>query len=108
MLSKALLLGSIAGLVAAQFPPPLTGVKTLKSKFHENVTISYKEVCLELVLARMHVGLIFILYSLVSVKLHLASSPMLVMSTYPPASCRISTASSMNMTPTRTNLCDCK
>lgn len=44
MLSKALLLGSIAGLAAAQFPPPLTGVKTLKSKFHENVTISYKQV----------------------------------------------------------------
>ncbi|OAR01017.1 hypothetical protein LLEC1_07349 [Akanthomyces lecanii] len=43
MFSKALLLGSITGLVAAQFPPPLTGVKTLKSKFHENVTISYKE-----------------------------------------------------------------
>lgn len=43
MLSKVVLLGSVAGLVAAQFPPPLTGVKTLKSKFHENVTISYKE-----------------------------------------------------------------
>ncbi len=47
MFSKALLLGSIAGLVTAQFPPPQTGVKTLKSKFHENVTISYKEVCCE-------------------------------------------------------------
>lgn len=30
--------------VAAQFPPPPEGVKVLKSKFHENVTISFKEV----------------------------------------------------------------
>ncbi|KAM3517671.1 hypothetical protein NHJ13051_008786 [Beauveria bassiana] len=43
MFAKALLLSSIAGLAAAQFPPPVTGVKTLKSKFHENVTISYKQ-----------------------------------------------------------------
>lgn len=45
MLSKVVLFG-LAGLAAAQFPPPLKGVKVLKSKFHENVTISYKEVSL--------------------------------------------------------------
>jgi hypothetical protein len=28
----------------AQFPPPLEGVKVLKSRFSDNVTISYKEV----------------------------------------------------------------
>jgi hypothetical protein len=28
----------------AQFPPSVEGVKTLKSKFNENVTISFKEV----------------------------------------------------------------
>ncbi|KAK8147573.1 hypothetical protein G3M48_001391 [Beauveria asiatica] len=43
MFAKALLLSSMAGLAAAQFPPPVAGVKTLKSKFHENVTISYKQ-----------------------------------------------------------------
>lgn len=31
-------------LVAAQFPPKPEGVTVLKSKFNENVTISYKEV----------------------------------------------------------------
>lgn len=44
MLSKGLLLGGLAGLAAAQFPPTPEGVKVLKSKFHENVTISFKEV----------------------------------------------------------------
>ncbi|CZS87939.1 related to carboxypeptidase C (cathepsin A) [Rhynchosporium graminicola] len=29
--------------VLANFPPPLLGVKTLKSKYHEGVTISYKK-----------------------------------------------------------------
>ncbi|KAK2000992.1 serine carboxypeptidase [Colletotrichum falcatum] len=44
MLSSAsLLLGGLAGLAAAQFPPTPEGIKVLKSKFHENVTISYKE-----------------------------------------------------------------
>jgi hypothetical protein len=33
-----------AGLAAAQFPPKQEGFTTLKSRFHENVTISYKEV----------------------------------------------------------------
>lgn len=101
MFSKPLLLASITSLVTAQFPPPLTGVKTLKSKFHENVTISYKEVCLRLALTRMHVRLILILHSLVSVRLRLASSHTLVMSTCLPASCKIFTASSMNMIQTR-------
>ncbi|KAJ2966384.1 hypothetical protein NQ176_g10176 [Zarea fungicola] len=43
MLRNALVLASVAGLAAAQFPPPVTGVKTITSKFHENVTISYKQ-----------------------------------------------------------------
>ncbi|CAH0050996.1 unnamed protein product [Clonostachys solani] len=33
----------LAGLAAAQFPPRPEGRKILRSKFHENVTISYKE-----------------------------------------------------------------
>jgi hypothetical protein len=44
MLSKSLLLGSLAGLAAAQFPPTPEGVRVIRSKFHENVTISFKEV----------------------------------------------------------------
>lgn len=33
-------------LVSSQyFPPTPEGVTTVKSKFHEGVTISYKEVC---------------------------------------------------------------
>ncbi|KAH7420101.1 serine carboxypeptidase [Cadophora sp. MPI-SDFR-AT-0126] len=32
-----------APTVLANFPPPLEGVKTLKSKYHEGVTISYKK-----------------------------------------------------------------
>jgi hypothetical protein len=30
--------------VASQFPPQPKGITVLKSKFHENVTISFKEV----------------------------------------------------------------
>lgn len=44
MLSKWLLLGCISGIARAQFPPEPKGITVLKSKFHENVTISYKEV----------------------------------------------------------------
>lgn len=44
MLSTGLLLGGLASLAAAQFPPPSEGVKVIKSKLHENVTISFKEV----------------------------------------------------------------
>lgn len=39
-----LLLASLAGLGAAQFPPKPEGVTTLKSKLHENVTLSFKQV----------------------------------------------------------------
>ncbi|TDZ37432.1 Carboxypeptidase S1-like protein A [Colletotrichum spinosum] len=34
---------SLVGLAHAQFPPTPEGIKVLKSKFHENVTISYRE-----------------------------------------------------------------
>ncbi len=44
MLSQQLLLGCLWGAVWAQFPPEPKGITVLKSKFHENVTISYKEV----------------------------------------------------------------
>ncbi|KAI8196176.1 Carboxypeptidase S1-like protein A [Colletotrichum sp. SAR 10_65] len=43
MIPASLLLGGIIGLAGAQFPPKPEGVTVLKSKFHENVTISYKE-----------------------------------------------------------------
>ncbi|KAL0936069.1 carboxypeptidase s1 [Colletotrichum truncatum] len=44
MLSSAVvLLGGLISLTSAQFPPKPEGVKVLKSRFHENVTISYKE-----------------------------------------------------------------
>lgn len=38
-----LVLGGLLGLAAAQFPPKPEGVTTVKSKLHENVTISFKE-----------------------------------------------------------------
>ncbi|KAF6829341.1 carboxypeptidase s1 [Colletotrichum plurivorum] len=41
--SASLVLGGLIGLAAAQFPPEPEGITLLKSKFHENVTISYKE-----------------------------------------------------------------
>ncbi|KAK7919892.1 hypothetical protein PG985_007914 [Apiospora marii] len=40
---QRLVLGGLLGFACAQFPPKREGVKWLKSKFHENVTISYKE-----------------------------------------------------------------
>ena len=45
MLTNGLVLASVLGLAAAQFPPKPEGVTVLKSRFHENVTISFKEVC---------------------------------------------------------------
>lgn len=44
----SLITGALAltpAVVLAQFPPPLKDVTTLKSKYHEGVTISYKEAC---------------------------------------------------------------
>ncbi|KPM39262.1 Carboxypeptidase S1 A [Neonectria ditissima] len=38
-----IVLSGLLGLALAQFPPPPQGVLTVKSKFHENVTISFKE-----------------------------------------------------------------
>ncbi|KAK8107050.1 Carboxypeptidase S1-like protein A [Apiospora kogelbergensis] len=43
MRAQYLALSGLFGLSQAQFPPKPEGVKWLKSKFHENVTISYKE-----------------------------------------------------------------
>ena len=37
-------LGGIFNFAIAQFPPTIEGVTVLQSKFHEGVTISYKEV----------------------------------------------------------------
>lgn len=45
MLSAAVLLSGLASVAIAQFPPKPEGVTVLRSKFHENVTISFKEVC---------------------------------------------------------------
>lgn len=44
MLSSGLLLGGLLGLALAQFPPKPEGLKVLKSKFQEDVTVSFKEV----------------------------------------------------------------
>lgn len=44
MYRKTALLGALAGLAAAQLPPRPEGVKVIKSRHHENVTISFKEV----------------------------------------------------------------
>lgn len=41
LLLQSLLLSSLA---TAQFPPPREGITLLKSRFHENITISFKEV----------------------------------------------------------------
>ncbi|KAG5950226.1 hypothetical protein E4U53_005354 [Claviceps sorghi] len=43
MVSKALVLGGLAGWAAAQFPPTPEGVRIIQSKLHENVTIAFKE-----------------------------------------------------------------
>lgn len=44
MLVNSVVLSALAGLAAAQFPPKPEGVKIVKSKLHEDVSISYKEV----------------------------------------------------------------
>ncbi len=44
ILSAIPLLGALIGLASAQFPPKPEGVTVLKSKLHDNVTISFKEV----------------------------------------------------------------
>jgi hypothetical protein len=43
MLSRVAAVLGLAGLACAQLPPKPEGVTILKSKFHENVTISFKE-----------------------------------------------------------------
>lgn len=43
-LVRLLPLLSLSTGAVAQFPPPREGITLLRSKFHENVTISFKEV----------------------------------------------------------------
>ena len=43
MLSLVAALALTPVAVLGQFPPPVEDVTTLKSKYHEGVTISYKE-----------------------------------------------------------------
>lgn len=40
-----LVLGGLLSLATAQFPPKPEGITVLQSKLHENVTLSFKEVC---------------------------------------------------------------
>jgi len=42
--SSIILAAGVAGGAVCQFPPKPEGVTVLKSRFHENVTISHKEV----------------------------------------------------------------
>lgn len=49
MIERWGLVGGIACLLVgarAQFPPPREGITVVQSKFHENVSISFKEVSL--------------------------------------------------------------
>ncbi len=46
MLAAIALLVALVGPASAQFPPKPEGLTILKSKWHENVTISFKEVSL--------------------------------------------------------------
>jgi len=43
-IASALLTSCLTAIATAQFPPPREGITTLKSKFHQDVTISFKEV----------------------------------------------------------------
>lgn len=40
---------ALASLAQAQFPPKPEGITIVKSKFHEDISISYKEVCISIV-----------------------------------------------------------
>lgn len=52
MLRGAALGAALFGVgVVAQFPPQPEGITVLKSKFHENVTISFKEVSGSLIIS---------------------------------------------------------
>jgi hypothetical protein len=44
LVGKQLVISGLVALAGAQLPPTPEGITFLKSKFHENVTISYKEV----------------------------------------------------------------
>lgn len=81
----SLVLGGLLGLATAQFPPEPEGITVLKSKLHENVTISFKEVCTDdLEMDSILVpGLIF---SLEFVKPHRVSDLIRAMYTSPPVS----------------------
>lgn len=43
MAFRAFALSAAIGLAYAQFPPPVEGVKTLESKIHPGVKVSFKE-----------------------------------------------------------------
>ncbi|KAH8658159.1 serine carboxypeptidase [Xylariales sp. PMI_506] len=43
MFARSIVVSSFLGFALAQFPPEPKGITLLRSKFHENVTISYKE-----------------------------------------------------------------
>jgi len=46
MMLSSLIITALAGIVTAQFPAEPEGITLLRSRFNNNVTISYKEVCL--------------------------------------------------------------
>lgn len=52
---------SLTGPVSAQFPPEPQGITYLQSKFHENVTISFKEVGLKPLVSLGLGGICFLL-----------------------------------------------
>lgn len=61
MLSAGVLLAGLASLAVAQFPPKPEGVTVLRSKFHENVTISFKEVCGPFIVPQLHWPLVLLI-----------------------------------------------
>ena len=44
MMFLSLVLAALLGAATAQFPPTPEGITVVKSKLHENVSISFKEV----------------------------------------------------------------
>lgn len=82
---SSLLLGGLLGLATAQFPPEPEGITVLKSKLHENVTISFKEVCAEYLEIAFMLDAVLIV-SLEFAKLRRVSDLIRAMYTFPPVS----------------------